>query len=381
MARSPRKDTIAESIWINTKTKCPICGHSITKWYCPDCGLSKNNSGYIIYENELFHCGPTHFNQGIDIDEYKLCNKCRTPNPSNANYCRSCGENIAMRAMDKHGHGWEDLGLSVLWSTESLSHSFMWNDSTIIDDNDSDKLLKARKLYVKSNCGESGGKDAATYCLGKKWRTPTLKELEELITKCKWEKYIDPTSNKFALKVTGPNGNFIIFPVNSSGALHTLSLWSSTSENDTSAYCLLFKEELEFQSTLTAKQKNRWEFIQSNETRFKVDLSTDEVLSSMFSKDPLSSHKVREDKRRKAYPQYEKVLEQQRKILDAMGDDSQEIENNRMADLKRFQNSWLNTPIKISRSTNKDIDSDGTIRIIPIRKYFIRGIRPVADKK
>ena len=44
------------------------------------------------------------------------------------------------------------------------------------------------------------------------------------------------------------------------------------------------------------------------------------------------------EKRKKIYPQYEKTLEQQRKILDAMGDDSHEIEYNKKADLKRFQN-------------------------------------------
>ena len=381
MAHSPSKDTIAESIWLNTKTKCPICGHPITKWYCPDCGLSKNNSGYIIYENELFHCGPTHFNQGIHIDEYKLCDKCRTPNPTNANYCRCCGENIATRAMDQHGHGWVDLGLSVLWSTESLSRSFTWNDSTIIDDNDSDKLRKARELYTKSNCGESGGRDAASYWWGTNWRTPTLKELEELITKCKWVKYIDPITDNFALKVTGPNGNSIMFPLNSSGSLHTFSLWSSTAEDNKSAYCLVFREEVEFPRTLTSKQKKRWEFEKLNETRFRVDLSTDELWLSLYSKDPLLSIHIREDKRRKTFPQYEVTLEQQRKILDAMGDDSQEIEKNRKEDLTRYHNSWLTTPIKISRSGSKDIDSNGTMRIIPSRKYYKRGIRPVADKK
>lgn len=58
-----------------------------------------------------------------------------------------------MRAMDKRGHGWVDLGLSVLWSTEFLSRSFTWNDNTVIDDNDSDKLLKInRDKLVKCKC-------------------------------------------------------------------------------------------------------------------------------------------------------------------------------------------------------------------------------------
>ena len=381
MARSPRKDTIAESIWRNTKAICPICKTPITNWYCPECGVSKNNSGYIIYENELFHCGPSHFTQGIDVDEYKLCDKCHTPNPSNANYCRCCGDNIATRAKDKHGHNWVDLGLSVLWSTEPLLRSFLWNDNSLIDDDDHDKFRRARELYTKSNCGESAGKDAATYWWGKNWRTPTKKEFEELITRCKWEKYIDPTTAQFALKATGPNGNSIVFLLNSSGAHHGISLWSSTSEDSKSAYCFVFNEEVEFKSTLTPKQKKRWEFEQSNEIRFKVDLSTTEVLSSLFSKDIHSSFKIRDEKRRKAHPQYETVLDQQRKILDAMGDDSQEIEKNRKEDLKRFQNAWLTTPIKIAKSANGDIDSVSTLRIVSKRKYSIHVIRPVADKK
>lgn len=371
MARSPRKDTIAESIWCNTKAICPICKTPITHWYCPNCGVSKNNSGYIIYENELFHCGSTHFNKGVDIDEYKLCDKCLTPNPNNANYCRCCGENIATRAKDKYGHGWVDLGLSVLWSTESLSSTFLWNDNTPIDYDDYDKFSEVRELYIKSNCGESGGKDVATYYWGKKWRTPTKKEFEELITMCKWEKYIDPTTAQLALKVTGPNGNFIVFSLSSR---YSICLWSSTPEDTRKAYFFHFHENVEFESTLTAKQKKRIEFEQSNAISFKVDLSTVgkwPPLSRMVS--PL------ENERRKIFPHYEATLEKQRKILDAMGDDSQEIENNRKADLKRLHNLWLSTPIKIS--SNIDNGSAGTLRIRPIYKDMRAWIRPVAEKK
>ena len=64
-----------------------------------------------------------------------------------------------------------------------------------------------------------------------------------------------------------------------------------------------------------------------------------------------------------------------------MGDDAQEIEKNRKEDLKRFHKSWLNSPIKIAKNANGDIDSVGTLRIAPARKYYRCEIRPVADKK
>lgn len=382
MAREFRDHEIARFRWLDLKVQCPICKNTFDSWYCPNCGLPKNNSAYGIYKENIYHCGPNHFRREFGtVNEYQMCGKCLTPNPYNAKFCRSCGENITKQAIDKNGHSWVDLGLSVLWSTESLSHRFLWNDTTIIyDDQDYKESCKIRDLYKKSNYGEIGGKDAATHYWGEKWRTPTKEDFEELITKCKWEKYIIPTTNQFALKAIGPNGNSIVFPMNPLiESNYGISLWSSTKENNIQAYVFHFHEKVEYKSTLTAKQKQRWEFAKSNEIRFKVDLSTDEWLYRSFEQ----RSKMREEKRRKIFPQYEKTLEQQKKILDAMGDDSHEIEHNKKADLKRWHNLWLTTPIRITISANPDNDiASGTIILRPKRRKFAHsGIRPVADKK
>lgn len=393
MARSLRDDEIARHNWMDLKVQCPICKNTFDSWYCPNCGLPKNNSAYGIYKENIYHCGPNHFRREIGtVSEYQMCGKCHTPNPYNAKFCRSCGENITKQAIDKNGHSWVDLGLSVLWSTESLSHRFLWNDTTITYENqDYEESRKIRDLYKKSNYGEIGGKDAATHYWGEKWRTPTKEDFDELITKCKWEKYIIPITNQFALKAIGPNGNSIIFPMNNllkdsnygiSLWSYGISLWSSTKENNIlTAYAFHFHEEVEFESTLTAKQKKRWEFIESNNIRFKVDLSHEESWSS-FYRGIRDYGKRIEEKRRKVFPQYEKTLEQQRKILDAMGDDSHEREANEKADLKRWHHLWLTSPIKITISADPANDiANGTMSLKLRHKTASLGIRPVADKK
>lgn len=203
MARPLRDDEIARDNWQDLKVQCPICKNTFDSWYCPNCGLPKNNSAYGIYEDKIHHCGPNHFRREFGtVSEYQMCGKCRTPNPYNANYCRSCGDNIAKQAVDKTGHGWVDLGLSVLWSTETISGYYQWNNTKPLRENE----IPAGLTYEKSE-----KKDVAIYLWGKKWRTPTKDEIEELIKKCKWEKCID-SSNVNALKATGPNGNSIIIP-------------------------------------------------------------------------------------------------------------------------------------------------------------------------
>lgn len=381
--RELRDHEIAKYRWLDLKVQCPICKNTFNSWYCPNCGLPKNNSAYGSYNDFYYSFGQNHFRREFGtVSEYQMCGKCRTPNPYNAKYCRSCGENITRQAIDKNGHGWVDLGLSVLWSTESLPHRFHWNDNTIIHENqDPEESFKIRGLYKKSNYGEIGGKDAATHYWGEKWRTPSKEDFEELITKCKWGKYIIPTTNQFALKAIGPNGNSIIFPLNSQNdSHHGIFLWSSTKEDNIHAYAFRFYEEVKFESTLTAKQKKSREFIESNNIRFKVELSKDELISCLYRHDQY--YKMTEEKRRKVFPQYEKNLEQQRKILDAMGDDSHEIENNKKKDLKRWHNLWLTTPIRITISANLKNDiASGTIILCPMGKTRARFIRPVADKK
>lgn len=200
----------AQRDWIGMKVQCPRCNKVFDYWYCPNCGLPKNNSAYGIYENKIYKCGPNHFRKEFDtVREYQLCSKCYTPNPYHANYCRNCGENITLQARDIEGHGWVDLGLSVLWSTETMHGLYMWMDTNIFSEDVSyDKLYNYSKEHEKRGIR----KDVASYQWGNKWRIPTKEEFEELVEKCKWEKLYIPESHEFALKVIGPNGNNIILP-------------------------------------------------------------------------------------------------------------------------------------------------------------------------
>lgn len=390
MARSvppPTPSEEAYSQWTKIKAYCPICNELITRSYCRNCGIPNNNNGYFIYEDQLFRFGPPRFRPNDIIGEYQLCGKCGAPNPYNVNYCKSCGGDITLCAKDKNGHGWVDLGLSVLWSTEALRDGFRWNDSTIFYDLREEERHKEYLKYKNSNFGELGGSDAATHYWGKKWRTPTKEEFEELITKCTWEKCLIPDGSynhsSYILKITGPNGNSIVIPLNFEPALNNcwsfnIAFWTSTSSRDESkAYSFKFRQEIEGIKTLTAKQKKANEFYESNNIRFKVELTKDESYSVRLG-DFSAYAKLMEEKKRKKYPQYEKTLEQQRKILVAMGDDSQERRDNAKKDKEKLDNMWLTTPIKIS--TNED-STNGMLVLKHTLKRRALFIRPVADKK
>lgn len=400
MARNPSPQSIAESRWKFHKRQCPICKHELSNWYCPNCGIPTHNSSFCLGEGIAFHCGAPHFRSGFRKEEdYQLCDECYAPNPYKANFCKNCGKDISSQARDKHGHGWVDLGLSVLWSTEALRDGFKWNDSTIFDDLREEERRTEYLKYKNSNFGELGGSDAATHYWGEKWRTPTKEEFEELITKCTWEKCLihDPKliyynyrryssySSPYALKVTGPNRNSIIIPLvqDLCGEHYDqhdfhIEFWTSTSlPEDKTAYIFKFSQKIERIKTLTAKQKKANEFYESNNIRFKVELTNDESHSVRFG-DFTAYAKLMEEKKRKRYPQYEKTLEQQRKILEAMGDDSQERWDNAKKDKEKLDNMWLKTPICFLR--NKD-NHENMLHIRPERKVVPTYIRPVADKK
>ena len=97
------------------EAKCPICHKTFQEWYCPLCGLPIST----------FHRKRPEYSSS----EFQLCDKCNTPNPYGAKYCKNCGENITLHAKDKNGHGWIDLGLSVLWSTDTMLGYYFWMDS------------------------------------------------------------------------------------------------------------------------------------------------------------------------------------------------------------------------------------------------------------
>ncbi len=197
-----KKISWVATLWTNIKAYCPICKRAFTGYYCPSCGLPKKNSKYAISKyGSLHNCDHYHFRPEFSsFENFQLCDKCYTSNPYNAKYCRNCGENIVSNARDANGHGWIDLGLSVLWSSESMEDFYPWRDSTILT-----------KYSEKLDCDfKANGDDIATIKWGKKWRVPTKEEFEELIDKCTWEKILLLESNEHALKVTGPNGKYIL---------------------------------------------------------------------------------------------------------------------------------------------------------------------------
>lgn len=363
-------------LWIGIKAYCPICKRTFTGWYCSSCGLPKKNSKYAISKDygrdTVQNCDKYHFRPEFSqFEDFQLCDKCYTTNPFNAKYCRNCKNKLSSKGVTKDAHGWVDLGLSVLWATETIKDKFRWMSCKAHSQYPRYELEKIDRNYR----GE--GKDAATEIWGHKWRTPTKDEFEELFTKCQWERFIDPVSKKYGLKATGPNGSSIILPLDSN---HRIVLWTSTEYtakfDGKAAYALDFQNEIKIEKTLTARQKKEKEFEESNRACFKVDL--DLILGFYYLKGQTSlAYQTEEDEKRRRYPEYQETIERQNKILNAMGDDRKEREINEKKDKERLDNLWLSTPVKFS--FNEDIISDNKPKFSG--KGFFHSILPVADKK
>lgn len=146
-----------------------------------------------------------------------------------------------------------DLGLpsGTLWATfnvgankpEEFGDYFAWGET------------EPKKTYTKVTCKWSDGADgynkythvdstsllpeddAATANWGVEWQMPTKKEVEELMTQCKYE-WTD-VNGVPGVNFTGPNGNSIFIPA-AGGCLgsgyyekeSTCCLWSSSRENE-----------------------------------------------------------------------------------------------------------------------------------------------------
>ncbi len=361
------------TLWTIVKVSCPICKQTYSGWYCPSCGLPKKNSKFALSEyGSVENCRNYHFRPEFSsFEDFRLCDKCYTTNPYNSKYCRNCKNKFnPTRGIDKDAHKWVDLGLSVLWSEEIMSDTYQWMSSAYINRNDS-RLLEY----------EGDGKDAATEIWGHKWRTPTKDEFEELFTKCRWERCIDPISKNYTLKATGPNGNSIMLPLKSG----SISLWTSTEYaakfNGERAYAFRFFNDIKIEKTLTAKQKIAAEFQESNISRFKYR-SRDTIAIDIYREIIYGREKVDDQQRLKEeglaiIKQYENTVEYQKKILEAMGDDSQERRDNEKKDKEKLDKLWLSTPINLS--FNEDHISDNKQKYM--HKRFGLSILPVADKK
>lgn len=206
------------------ESKCPICNRTFKEWYCPFCGLPISIKERRRPENKHY-------------ENFQLCAICDTPNPYGAKFCRNCGVDISLHAKDRNGHGWVDLGLSVIWSTEAINGYFYWKD--IVNIGAHSFCSYAGPNYRQEddlNNRILAGKDTATHEWGNKWRMPTYEDFKELIKKCSWELDIVPhishtnncpETNKIkAFKVTGPNGNHIHIPALGYASGHYSPVWN-----------------------------------------------------------------------------------------------------------------------------------------------------------
>lgn len=122
-----------------------------------------------------------------------------------------------------------DLGLSVKWADRNLGAEdnadygpyFAWGELTFKEEY-SDNTYKFFSNKSMSKYNEADGRntlepkdDAATVVLGRHWRIPTVKEIEELVTKCRWIRSSETDSNGddvYGYRVVGLNGNSIFLP-------------------------------------------------------------------------------------------------------------------------------------------------------------------------
>lgn len=382
------------TLWTNLTAYCPICKKNIYGWYCPSCGLPKKNSKYAVSNyGSLQNCDHYHFRPEFNtFEDFQLCDNCYTTNPSNAKYCRNCGNKLQLsRGVAKNAHSWIDLGLSVLWATETIEGLHYWGDSTILNHSTNisefEKNRQNKKNYIDSS--ESAGYDVATQMWGDRWRTPTKEEFEELTTNCKWEKYLDPKSKKHALKIIGPNGNSIIIPVTGFAGCNesvkesldiaeieishahpeaeysVCALWTSSRDESKSdkAYAFYYTGYKGFTRTLTEIEKKEIEF---KNARYKR--KSDSFWSRQWE---TLEDTVKRTKEERA------IKDREREILRSMGDDSKERAENIKKDNEKRLNLWLNTPVEIR--VNECRLYKNTIRPCSINNGY--AILPVADKK
>jgi len=350
--------------------------------YCPSCGLKWTVYSSSYYTNNVFSPVLKARHEYQRFINYQLCDKCHTPNYFGVKYCRNCGENMTLHAEDINRHGWVDLGLSVLWSTETMKGFYPWMDS---------KTELTDKWYVNISY-ENDGKDVASLKWGQKWRIPTKEEFEELINKCKWEKVIMPNSKKHALKVVGPNGNYIFLQVsgelgpgdwgNKAHLVKSDSLccfWTSSiytdeklkigfEDNVSKHFAFAFRysgyPESEYKPKLTKKQNLEYSIENESKLNFCKEMSIfdcEERLSMMR--------------------EHSRILDEKRRILNEMEDDYQERRKNEEFNMELRNELWLNTPISHIDSSINPPNNIMTPRLVFRPKCFGAAIRPVADKK
>ena len=148
-----------------------------------------------------------------------------------------------------------DLGLSVNWagynigasSPEQKGNYYAWGET-------STKSMYTNDTYSyrNTNLGRdiSGTRyDVARQKWGGAWRLPTKKECNELLKKCKWEKYNYRGVSGY--RVVGPNGNSIFIPYGGFfgedhlNAANEGYYWLSTFDGDDMGACYLYFDSKE----------------------------------------------------------------------------------------------------------------------------------------
>ena len=270
---------------------CPICqNHLKDGKYCSSCGLPKH-----IFSHSVMHTKPVPPSNPLQdtrpefrlFGQYQKCHQCTTPNLFRVNFCRKCGDSLSTKAKDRNGNGWVDLGLSVLWSTGTMWGFYDWMDATPFMYGG----YSPQRPFKQNNM-----QDVASERWGSKWRTPTKEEFEELLNLCTWEKtfvpnqtqvvkkyemrmkecsikspnrYLPPAKGEKvekrlvpisstvivktrALKVTGPNGNYILLPATNCFdriGEGDMSFWTSTKDANKEGHPFAFQYSFSYQQS------------------------------------------------------------------------------------------------------------------------------------
>lgn len=146
------------------------------------------------------------------------------------------------------GHGYVDLGLSVMWALTNIGanevkdsgQQYAWGEtsskstfnlSTYIFYRNNNGFGEFTKYCSNSYYSLADNKtiieevdDVSSTKWGSTWRIPSVKELEELKNECKWNE------TNGGWKIIGPNGNSIFLPYG--------GYWANEIENDSYAYNL-----------------------------------------------------------------------------------------------------------------------------------------------
>ncbi|MDO4497155.1 MAG: hypothetical protein Q4B58_04930 [Bacteroidales bacterium] len=178
--------------------------------------------------------------------------------------------NIADVSGEENGVEYVDLGLSVMWGTCNLGADYpelfgdlyswgetscKWGYTLANYKYIKDKKMTKYVLFEKNGDVDKKTKldpedDTASQKLGGSWRMPTVREISELVEKCRWKKC--RMHSILGWQVIGPNGNSIFLPM---GEKQECLYWSSSLNYESiEAYSLYLNKE-EPQLSLTVRFK------------------------------------------------------------------------------------------------------------------------------